>query len=117
MISTVSLSRVSGGLNFTPWKCSTTCGLLVPRPMIILPLQILSSVTEMLGERRRRARIDVHDRGGELNPAGVFREGREHSERIVSPCFRDPDGMDSCGIGNFRALDKTLEVELIRPVK
>ncbi len=71
----------------------------------------------MLCERRRRARVNIDDRGGELNPAGVFRESREHSERIVSPCFRDPDGMDSRCIGNFRPLDETLEVELFRPIQ
>src|ERR1700676_5273422 len=71
---------------------------------------------EMLCERRRCARIDVDDRGGELNPAGLLRHGREQRERIVSPRFGDPDRMDSCGIGNFRPLDKTLEIEVFRPI-
>lgn len=42
---------------------------------------------EMLRERGRRARINVDDRGGELNPAGLLRDGREQRERIVSPRF------------------------------
>ena len=112
MISTVSFSRVNGGLNFTPWKCSMTCGLLVPRPHNHSAIGNLIERPEMLCQRCRSARIDIDDGGGELNPVGVFSEGRKHSERIVSPSFRDPDGMDSGGIGDFRPLDKTFEIEL-----
>ena len=72
---------------------------------------------KMLRQSRRRARINIHDRGGQLNPAGVFRQGREQRERIVSPRLRDPDRMDSRGIGNHRPLDKTLDVERFRPIQ
>src|SRR5260370_35760202 len=40
---------------------------------------------EMLRQCRRRPRVDVDDRGGELNPAGLFRDRREHSTRVASP--------------------------------
>lgn len=46
MIWIVSRMRVTAGLNGTPWKCSITCGPLVPKPATARPSEISSRVAK-----------------------------------------------------------------------
>src|SRR4029077_12765779 len=71
---------------------------------------------EMLRERGRRARVDVDDRSRELSLARVLGKQRQQRKGVAAPRLGDPDRMDSRLVGNLRAFDYRLEIELALPV-
>jgi hypothetical protein len=91
MISTVSLSLVSGALNDWPWSPSTT--LRTARPEAQDEAIIADRGHRQRGHRGHRGhpRADLHDAGAKPDTACSGGEIRERRNRVLTPCLSGPD--------------------------